>query len=529
VSRASAPAALHVTRQLGNHVKVRKCTRINNISPNVVVQPFNNDIATLERAVLERVFNVKHDDGSFGPPPKPAPGVFSGRMVNVLNQLRPFLPSTAPMTFDEFVDSFKGRKKRRYAEALKQLRETGSSVSEDAKVQVFVKYEKTDRTSKADPVPRVISPRDPKFNLRVGRYLRPIEEKLFDSLGELFGHRTVFKGMDNTTVATTLREKWDMFRKPVAIGLDASRFDQHVSLDALKFEHSVYPLCFEYKTDRNKLRSLLKHQLVNRCSGYTADGSLKYEIEGTRMSGDMNTSLGNCVLMCMMIKAYSDAVGVVTQLANNGDDCVVFMEEKDLGKFSFGLKRWFMEMGFNMQVEAPSYEFEHIEFCQTRPVFDGSEWVMSRNPLTAIIKDSVMLKNPDSYHMMFPLWMKSVGVGGIKLAGKLPIFQSFYKMYERSGADSYRRGKGSRGKQRFADSLSEDLLPWYMREHQISGSRTVGEISPECRASFYTAWGVTPCEQIALESYYDAMTLSQSIREGEFEPRSVFTEVEDCV
>jgi len=112
---------------------------------------------------------------------------------------------------------------------------------------VFVKYEKTDRTTKEDPVPRVISPRDPKYNIQLGRYLKPIEERIFKALGKMFGHPTVMKGMDTDRTASVLHEKWDHFNNPVAIGLDASRFDQHVSLEALKFEHSVYAACFRGK------------------------------------------------------------------------------------------------------------------------------------------------------------------------------------------------------------------------------------------------------------------------------------------
>ncbi len=112
------------------------------------------------------------------------------------------------------------------------------------------------------------------------------------------------KGMDVRTVAKVLREKWDMFPNPVAIGLDASRFDQHVSVPALEFEHSVYLSCFKQKKHRERLAKLLKLQLENHCTGYAEDGVIKYTTTGTRMSGDMNTSLGNCVLMCSLIHSY---------------------------------------------------------------------------------------------------------------------------------------------------------------------------------------------------------------------------------
>jgi len=510
------PGQLAVERRQGSP-KTRRCLRISGVSPNIQIAPFNDNIVTLRRAVAERVFLVK-EDGLFVPPPKPDSGLFESRLGQIRDMLVPHLPSTTPLTFQQAVDTFRGCKKKRYERALHNIESTRSTLAKEAAVSVFVKYEKTDRTSKLDPVPRVISPRSPEFNLRIARYLRQVEEPIFDALGDLFGHKTVMKGVTSEQTASLLREKWDMFDHPVAVGLDASRFDQHVSKQALEFEHTVYPMCFARKKDRKKLRHLLKYQLVNRCSGYTPDGSIKYKIDGTRMSGDMNTSLGNCILMCMMIKGYLAHTGVKAQLANNGDDCVVFMEKKDLAKFQSNLNCWFRSMGFNMVVEKPSYDFEHVEFCQTKPIFDGTTWVMCRNPWTAIAKDSVLLKNPQSVSDdFFRQWLDAVGTGGMALAGGLPVFQSFYGMYKRSGQTLRRNWK-----RKLVTMSTNELLPWYMREVGLQGKRKESEISPDARASFYFAFGVTPDEQVCLEEYYDAMCVTTF--HGDWHPREIFVQ-----
>jgi len=503
--------------------------RVNDVSPNISIVPFNNDIDTLERAVKERVFFVKNLDkissSKFVSPPRPEAGLFASRLEATLAALRPHLPRTAPVSHQQFVDGTPSRKRMVYQRALDDINLTGLDLKRDSSVKVFVKFEKTDRTTKEDPVPRVISPRDPKFNIALGRYLKPIEERIFKALGKMFGHPTVMKGMDTDRTAAVLKEKWDMFNDPVAIGLDASRFDQHVSLEALKFEHSVYKMCFPLKKHRKKLGNLLKCQLTNTCRGYTEDGKLQYQIEGTRMSGDMNTSLGNCVLMCMMIHAYSLDRGVKTQLANNGDDCVVFMEKRDLAKFSHGLFQWFLEMGFNMAIEEPAFELEHIEFCQCRPVFDGRVYTMCRNPVTAIAKDSVYLKHPDQFITM-PAWMHAVGKGGEALAGGMPIFNSFYAMYQRSGSTTWWSNRRNRYK---TIQPVDDVLPWFMRQVGLQGKRCFAEPTPEARASFYLAWNVTPDEQLALERHYDGMSLfPEKLETREFAPRTVFAEVSDC-
>jgi len=462
------------------------------VSPDLEIVPFDHRLTTLERAVKERVFVVKDlsDATGFAPPPKPAPGFFSAKLGGFRRAVGKFLPKTAPWSHQQFVDSYSGRKKEIYQRALAELNEGYGDAVKDAEVKVFIKNEKTDRTSKQDPVPRVISPRNPRFNIRVGRYLKKIEHRVFKSIGNLFDHPTVMKGYDIHDSARIMREKWEMFDKPVAVGLDASRFDQHVSQEALKFEHELCISCFASKKDRFKLGELLKHQLKNRCVGYTPDGKLSYTTDGTRMSGDMNTSLGNCILMCGMIWQYLNDRKIIGALANNGDDCVVFMEEKDLGKFSNGLDTWFRDLGFNMVVEAPVYDFGQLEFCQTKPVYDGSRWVMVRNPITAIAKDSVMLE-PYQSKAKFLGWLDSVGVGGLSMTGGIPIFQSFYRMYVRSG------------KKR---AVPDRLLSWNMQWHLKHGvCRHVVPVTAEARSSFYDSFGITPDEQLELERYYDGL------------------------
>lgn len=97
------------------------------------------------------------------------------------------------------------------------------------------------------------------------------------------------------------------------------------------------------------------------------------------MSGDMNTALGNVLIMCMLIKAYMDTKGIKYRFVDNGDDAVVILEKKHQHLMN-DLPKWFLEMGFNMKVEQPVYEMEHIEYCQCHPVqLDVGEYTMVRN------------------------------------------------------------------------------------------------------------------------------------------------------
>lgn len=498
VSLAPNHPRLSVRKSWGEMVKERRMVRVSGISPPIVLGSFNNDINTLEAAVKERVFFVKDNNGNFVPPPLPGVGVFAGRLMATRQALLALLPRSAPLTRLQFVETFRGRKRQLYQAAYDTLLRDSVSV-EDSHIKVFVKYEKTNFTAKKNPVPRVISPRTPRYNIEVGRYLRPIEERIFKALGQLFGHVTVFKGMNASKSAQMMYEKWCMFVNPVAIGLDAKRFDQHVSREALSWEHSIYLPCFPQRKHSRQLAGLLQQQLANVCRGYTADGSLKYTTQGGRMSGDMNTSLGNCVLMCSMIHAYALYCGVKVQLANNGDDCVVIMESCDLARFSAGLDQWFTDMGFSMVVEPPCYQFEEIEFCQTHPVYVGPDhdsWLMVRHPRTAIAKDTLSVHAWQS-EAMFKGWMHAVGTGGLAMAGRVPILQDFYRSYVIGG--KYRKSV-------------VNAQSWGVRQLSIGMVRDYGPVLPATRASFYYAFGVTPDEQLVLESFYSGVEIGMEHR-----------------
>lgn len=501
ISASPPHSALSALKTLG-HVKVRQMVRVSGISPPVQLLGFNNDINTLERAVKERVFYVKNKKGEFVPPPRPIKGFFRATLSESMGRLRKFLPKTAPLSRFDFVETFRGRKKRVYQNAAESLLCTGNLTAKDAFITPFVKYEKTDHTSKADPVPRVVSPRNPRYNVELGRFLRPLEERIFKAIGQLFGHKTVFKGMNAEASAKCMFEKWSMFSDPVAVGLDASRFDQHCSTEALQTEHEVYLDCYPTERRKRQLGFLLKQQLKNKCFGYTPDGKIKYTTEGVRMSGDMNTSLGNCILMCLMIHAYASSLGIKVQLANNGDDCVVVMDRESLTKFQAGLDEWFLAMGFNMAVEEPCYTFEEIEFCQTHPVWVGpghDDYIMVRHPVKAIAKDTACLHAWQT-EKVFAGWMHAVGTGGLSMTGQIPIFQDFYKSFIAAG--TYRM-------------KTSDPQGWGVKMLGRGLSRQHGVINPLTRASFYWAFGITPDEQLCAEKFYGSMKLSTSLANGE--------------
>jgi len=200
---------------------MRKMARVSCISPPIELRGFNNNIDALERAVLERVFYVKNKNAEFVAPPAPINGAFSYVMAPVKEMLVKFLPFSVPLSRRQFAETFRGRKRVIYNSAVDSLYQK-SVTQRDAAVKVFVKYEKTNMSAKKEPVPRVISPRSPRFNVELGKFLRQVEEPIFHSLSLLFeGKRTVFKGMNATDSGQAMFDLWSSFKKPVALGLDA--------------------------------------------------------------------------------------------------------------------------------------------------------------------------------------------------------------------------------------------------------------------------------------------------------------------
>lgn len=476
---------LEVIRLQGTSVKPRKMVQVDKVSPPVNLVVLNSSIVNLERAVLERVFYVGSKTKGFSTPPEPVPGIYAQRMSQFKELLRRESSTATLWTTTQVVDSYKGRKRTIYAKAFSSL-EVESVKREDSYMKVFIKgTEKTNISAKPDPTPRVIQPRDYRYGAELARYIKPIEHEIYSMIARIYGGPTVMKGYTAVEQGEILRSKWMMFSRPVAVGLDASRFDQHVSVQALKWEHDIYSMMFP---SDSKLKKLLSWQLKNTARGYTKDGKLRYKVAGKRMSGDQNTALGNCVLMCGLVFSYAKSLNIPIQLINNGDDCVVFMEDKYLQKFSSTLDNWFVEMGFSMKVEKPVFDLEKVEFCQTKPIFDGEKYLMVRNPIVGLAKDSVCVR-PIHNAKAYEAWIAAVGQGGLASTGGIPIFQEFYSSYIRA----------ANGRRAWHHASCEDdglyKIGWKM-------DRKYQQVKASTRYSFWLAYDITPDEQIAIENYY---------------------------
>lgn len=469
--------------------KLRKVWDVNGFGGDLDWGVHNNSTQNLLRGLVERVYRVQGQEGLCAPP-RPSANAYA-RLKEFQSALKRWLPRAAPVDYDTFVEYYRGRKRTIYRNAADSLMAVPLRAA-DAHVRTFVKAEKINRTKKPDPAPRLIQPRHPRYNVEVGRFLRPLEKLVYRAIGKVWRGPTVLKGMNANQQAEALWDMWVEFDNPVAVGLDASRFDQHVSVAALRWEHSVYLSCFG-REDARELGKLLDMQIHNVGKAITDTHKIKYRVDGCRMSGDINTSLGNCLIMCALVWEWARSTGVRCRLANNGDDCVVIMSKRDLDRFMLGLPEWFRDMGFTMEVEAPEYDFERIVFCQMQPVRAPTGWIMTRQPDISVRKDLTSLLALDTG---WSAYCGAIGQCGHATYGDLPVLGEFYKSLTRVGKVS---------KLDVHNTVGTGLF--YLSQGMKSNG---GPVCSYTRYSFALAFGILPDEQEALEAWLQANPVPQA-------------------
>lgn len=445
-----------------------------------IITTHNNSLNNLIRGVGERVLFTNK---ALQPPLVNLPGVFNNRCSVFKRKLVARLGKQSPVSRQSFVNYYKGRRKTIYQAAsdglvLKPLRVP------DAHLSTFVKAEKINLSIKPDPAPRVIQPRKARYNVEVGKYLLPLEHKIYDAIDELFGSPTIMSKYNAIQQAQVIKNKWDKFTSPVCVGMDASRFDQHVGVEALRFEHDFYSKLFQSRS----LDKRLKMQIDNVGYAIASDGKFKYTKRGSRMSGDMNTSLGNKFLMCLMAMAYIKTKNFKIEFVNNGDDCLLILERQNLQSINFDLKPYFADFGFNIVAEPPVYELEQIEFCQCRPLLCNGIWRMVRNVKTCLLKD-VTSVNLGHDVGMYRSWLFDVGGCGLAFSADVPILGSFYRCLQRFGVEGNYHDKDHK----------------FNCYKTLSKNSNVPFTSPdnEGRYSFWKQTGISPDGQEVLEKYFD--------------------------
>lgn len=389
-------------------------------------------------------------------------------------------PHGRVLTYDQVVKTFRGKRLAIYTRARETLK-TNPLHEGDARIQAFVKAEKTNPDAKVNPDPRMIQARGPRYNLAIARYLRYVEHLIYNL--EHRGVRSVAKGMNQTQRAEAITRKFAAFYDTVCFSIDCSRWDQHVSLEILEVEHGFYQ---HFYPDSAELAQLLKWQRTNRCR--TKNG-VKYRVRGGRMSGDINTALGNCLLMVLMVRAVMDKMGVEYDLFDDGDDCLIFINGRDFEAVSQQLPALFRLFGQELKVENVARQLSDIVFCQSRIVFNGVTNVMVRDWRKVLSQACCGTKHWNEPNMVRPMLGLVAACESVLCKG-VPILAPF-------AAAMHRLSGGCVAKVNACDS-------GLLRRYEIETGRTdpvyeSSKITTAARVSFQETFGVDVGLQHAIE------------------------------
>jgi len=141
------------------------------------------------------------------------------------------------MPVNDVVASYKQARLRvRYETAALSLLEDGPATPRDAVVKAFVKGEKLVRHKVNKP--RVIMGRDPRYNLELATYLKPLEHVLYGQLrgfGKMFTRtRLIGKGLNGPERARMIRKKLYSRQGLVAVEIDGVSFESHFCKEVLR-------------------------------------------------------------------------------------------------------------------------------------------------------------------------------------------------------------------------------------------------------------------------------------------------------
>lgn len=436
------------------------------------VRPFANNIHNVVSALKERVFFVD-DVGTERPEWRAESVAFFAYTEQIARLVAP-----AQVSWEHFVSTRPGSKRKLYEDALVRLKEENYSLLKLAETNLFTKFE---RTWWIKPqVPRIINPRDPRYHILLGSYLLAVEKPIYNALQTLVNQEVpcVAKGYTQEEKAQHIKNLltpgW------MCVGLDASRFDQCIGDVALSIEHSVYTGI--YRNNR-LLAELLRLQRHNVGRYRSQDGTVVADMGAIRCSGDMNTSLGNCIISVLLAHEYCQQKGIAHKVYCDGDDLLLFVKR---GQDLSDLPQWYLERGFRMKVEPPAYNLEDVEFCQSRIVWCTDRYVLVRNPVKCLTTDYTGYIECLSDKVWQQI-MHSTGSCGLSLFYGCPILQEWYEWGLRHGVNHGKKLNRGMG-----------VADFYLRA-KTQGKKKAIPISDEARASFCAAYGITPCQQIAVE------------------------------
>lgn len=401
------------------------------------------------------------------------PDIFTVRAiaVNWLRQLPNWL-GVAPFTEEMVIENTTPSKRQRVAQAFEDYRLYGYR-QRDRVIKMFVKHEKAEDGLDEPPEskdPRAIQYRSFLHTSLFKKHLMPIEHRLW-KLGQNLEERAplcerIFsKNLNPLSIANNLRYGWEQFSEPVADLWDVSRMDAHMG--KLVRELIEFPT---YRSNSPGIEPFLRTMRNNRC---ISKSGIKYNMEYTMCSGEACTSSGDSIVMAAVLKyVYRNTRAHILVC---GDDSVVIRESGFVPDLSI-----FEGAGLPVKFEQAAL-FEHVEFCQTRPVCVDGVWTMARNPLRVLSRAGDCIHNFQT-DQAYGDWMAAVGVGELASGAGTPIIQELALRLQTFGKPR------------------EHFVKDYLEGKRTNGWKEGRPIADSTRMSYWLAWGWSPQAQRIIES-----------------------------
>jgi len=179
-------------------------------------------------------------------------------------------------------------------------------------------------------------------------------------------------------------------------------------------------------------------------------------------------------------------------ILDDGDDCLIFVEEADFNTVSENLAKIFAWFGQEVKVENIARRLADVVFCQSKVVHNGDEWVMVRDWRKVLSQACCGTKhwnNPDEVRAMFGL----VGACELALNAGVPILQDFALALVRM----------ARGKTANLDNLDSGLMARMKAEYGDGWALAINSpkakpITDIARDAFEQAFGVPDWQQSAI-------------------------------
>ncbi len=407
------------------------------------------------QAVLTRAVGWVYNKGSYTPVIQPRKYAWGGPLLRSLGSL--LVRRTRPTTWKTVWDyiSKLHRDGVRTATLYEQVAVDMTWAGDSARARDR-RFQKLEKLTKYDTSPRLIQGLSEIKTLLMGRAIRHLFGRLKDMAVRLLGYQPFASGLNARGVgrlvynAVTEMEGW------VAYGLDATKFDAHVSQASRRFENRCWT---RLVPDAPGLAKLLREMLETHGKIRVRDGWIQFKVKGTRNSGEIQTSAGNnlhmFVMWCVVAARLALGTGVLRahgragrhsgvtdylhrytadgewqsvftwaktrfRLIVNGDDCVHFVHPNLCSLYERIVAETYADMGFTIKLEPPVKDIHDIEFCQCKFAWVDGEIHAVPGP-QFLNKVSLTLKRFPPGSRSFRRQQKAVSVALRKGWGWLPL------------------------------------------------------------------------------------------------------------